>query len=40
MMNQVAQWGFPIGKFELQLMVKDLLNNKGLYDIQYLVANI
>ena len=30
MIDQVVEWGFAIGKIELKIMVKDLLNNKGI----------
>ena len=29
MIDKVAKWGFPVGKFELKLMVKDMLTKKG-----------
>ena len=29
MIDKVAEWGFPVGKFELKLMVKDMLTKKG-----------
>ena len=28
--DDVAEWGFPIGRFEVKLMVKDLLDRKGV----------
>ena len=32
MIDKVAEWGFPVGKFELKLMVKDMLTKKGNYN--------
>ena len=32
MIDKVAEWGFPIGKFELKLMVKDMLTKKCNYN--------
>ena len=32
MIDKVAEWGFPVGKFELRLMVKDMLTKKGKYN--------
>ena len=32
MKDQVAEWGFPVRKFELKLMVKDMLTKKGNYN--------
>ena len=29
MIDKVAGWGFPVRKFELKLMVKDMLTKKG-----------
>ena len=29
MIDKVAEWGFPVGKFELKLMVKDMLTKKA-----------
>ena len=31
MVDQVAEWGFPIRKIELKIMAKDLLNDKGMF---------
>ena len=30
--DKVAEWGFPTGKFEFKLMVKDMLTEKGNYN--------
>ena len=30
--DDVAEWGFPVGRFEIQMMVKDLLDKKGIKD--------
>ena len=27
-MDQVVEWGFPVGKIEWKIMMKGLLNNK------------
>ena len=32
MIDKVAEWGFPVRKFELKLMVKDMLTKKGNYE--------
>ena len=32
MIEKVAEWGFPVEKFELKLMVKDMLTKKGNYN--------
>ena len=32
MIDKVAEWGFPVRKFELRLMVKDMLTKKGNYN--------
>ena len=37
MIDKVAEWRFPIGKFELKLMVKDMLTKKGNYNKRNLV---
>ena len=37
MIDKVAEWGFPIGKFELKLMVKDMLTKKCNYNKRNLV---
>ena len=29
MIDKVAEWGFAVAKFELKLMVKDMLTKKG-----------
>lgn len=30
-MDQVVEWGFPIGKIDWKIMMKGLLNNKVIY---------
>ena len=30
-MDQVVEWGFPVGKIEWKIMMKGLLNNKVIY---------
>ena len=37
MIDKVAEWRFPTGKFELKLMVKDMLTKKGNYNKRNLV---
>ena len=32
MIDKVAEWEFPCGKFELKLMIKDKLTEKGHYN--------
>ena len=32
MIDKVAEWGFPVRKFELKLTVKDMLTKKGTYN--------
>ena len=32
MKDKVTDWGFPVRKFELKLMVKDMLTKKGNYN--------
>ena len=32
MIDKVAEWEFPGGKFELKLMIKDKLTEKGHYN--------
>ena len=31
MIDKVAEWGFPVEKFELKVMVKDMLTKKDNY---------
>ena len=30
LVDNVAEWGFPLGRFEIKLMVKDLLDSRNL----------
>ena len=30
LVDDVAEWGFPLGRFEIKLMVKDLLDSRNV----------
>ena len=33
--DDVAEWGFPVGRFEVKMMVKDLLDKKGVGVVKF-----
>ena len=35
MTDDLAEWGYPIGKLEIKLMVKDILNNNKIIEKRF-----
>ena len=35
MIHNLAEWGYPVGKFEIQIMVKDILDKNKIIEKRF-----